>query len=263
MDTTLTAGRRYRGKHIGKRKRRGRKKRKAVFLLLILLAGVFLWQMQDRVTLGSLDQLREGGTPESLIELAERNPETEGFVRNWEGHISDPDSIDVSGEVRQGVIPYFVQWDSRWGYEEYGDEFLAVTGCGPVCLSMVYCGLTGDASLDPYHMAKRAEQEGYYVYGCGSSWSMMTDLANELGIVSHGLAPNTEDLLSVLSQGCPVIAIMGPGDFTSSGHFIVLTGTDGCGNVYVHDPNSMERSGRTWSADTILSQAQGLWYYTY
>lgn len=33
---------------------------------------------------------------------------------------------DISAEVQQGTIPLFLQWDKRWGYEQYGDNFMAV-----------------------------------------------------------------------------------------------------------------------------------------
>ena len=37
----------------------------------------------------------------------------------------------------------------------YGDNFLAITGCGPTALSMVYVGLTGDTSMNPYSSRRR------------------------------------------------------------------------------------------------------------
>ena len=40
-----------------------------------------------------------------------------------------------------------------------------------------------------------------------------------------------------------------PGDFTTSGHFIVIYGHNFLG-FKVYDPNSIERSERTWSYDS-------------
>ena len=52
---------------------------------------------------------------------------------------------------------------------------------------------------------------------------------------------------------------MGPGDFTDGGHFIVLTGADGEGNLTVNDPNSYRNSERTWTFDEIRDQIDNLW----
>lgn len=70
-------------------------------------------------------------------------------------------------------------------YEQYGDSFMAVTGCGPTCLSMVYSGLTGKTDMNPYEVAKRADAEGYYVNGEGSLWTIMETFAGELGLHSE------------------------------------------------------------------------------
>ena len=54
---------------------------------------------------------------------------------------------------------------------------------------------------------------------------------------------------------------MGPGDFTTTGHFIVLTGVDSNGDIIVHDPNSIKRSKKRWSIDDIMKQTKNLWSY--
>jgi hypothetical protein len=56
---------------------------------------------------------------------------------------------------------------------------------------------------------------------------------------------------------------MGPGDFTSSGHFIVLTDIDEDGMVSVKDPNSKTNSKKKWDVNTLVPQIMGLWSYAY
>ena len=61
-----------------------------------------------------------------------------------------------------------------------------------------------------------------------------------------------------LEHGNPIILAMGPGDFTASGHYIVLTGVvDGL--FAVNDPNSPERSSRLWSYEEISGQIRNIW----
>ena len=51
---------------------------------------------------------------------------------------------------------------------------------------------------------------------------------------------------------------MGPGDFTSTGHFIVLTGYKD-GKISVNDPNSHKNSEKLWSYEDIKDQIMNLW----
>lgn len=212
----------------------------AVALLLIVFFIGVLWYNRY-----SIEKMRDSGEyPESLLALAERNPETKQFVRDYPKNKDRQDEIDVSGEVKEGEIPLFLQWDERWGYQIYGDDFMAVTGCGPTCLSMVYCGLTGNADWNPLAVAKKADQKGYYVAGSGSSWSIMTDIAGELGLSASEISLSETSIRSELEAGHPIICIVGPGDFTNGGHFIVLTGVDDKGNFIIKDPNSKKNSSK-------------------
>ena len=63
-----------------------------------------------------------------------------------------------------------------------------------------------------------------------------------------------------LDLGRPIICAMRPGDFTATGHFIVIYGYDENG-FRVNDPNSMDRSGMSWSFSTLKGQIRNLWGY--
>ena len=112
-------------------------------------------------------------------------------------------------------------------------------------LAMVAAGLTGDNSITPYKIASYAGANGYYVAGSGSSWSLMTEAALNFGVAGTEIALSESSVTEELNAGHPIICSMKQGDFTTDGHFIVLTGMAD-GKIQVHDPNSKERSSRTW-----------------
>ena len=128
------------------------------------------------------------------------------------------------GEVKEGEIPLLIQWDERWGYIHYGDGIIANSGCGPTALAMVAAGLTGDNSITPYKIASYAGANGYYVAGSGSSWSLMTEAALNFGVAGTEIALSESSVTEELNAGHPIICSMKQGDFTTDGHFIVLTG---------------------------------------
>lgn len=251
-------------------KRKCRKKRRNKFvgiILLLLLAGLtsrlpIVQNLISEFKTVSTVHLQEEGYPDSLITLYENNPEARQFVLDYKEYKDNNDPIDLSSDVEGGTIPLFIQWDERWGYNKYGDNFLAITGCGPTSLSMVYVGLTGDTSMNPYEIAKKAESEGYYMIGSGSSWNMMTELANELGLSASELGMDENAVRSHLQNNHPIICIMGPGDFTNTGHFIVLTGIAENDEIIVNDPNSRKNSNKTWKFSTFSSQIKDMWVYS-
>lgn len=209
-----------------------------------------------------INQLREENYPESLVTLFEKHPETKDFVLDYKNYKDKNVKINIKKDVNTDGIPLFLQWDKRWGYKNYGGDFIAVTGCGPTCLSMVQCGLSGKTRWNPYRVAEMAEDNGFYVKGSGSSWDLMTYGASKIGLNYNEVPFQEESILNWLDSGNPIICSMGPGDFTTTGHFIVLSGTDSNGNIIVNDPNSKENSSKTWPISKIMSQVRNLWGYS-
>ena len=201
--------------------------------------------------------------PESLVAFMEKYPEATQFVLDYPKYKDVHNEIDITGEVTKGELPLFLQWDVRWGYERYGSDFLAVTGCGPTCLSMVQCGLSGETVWNPYEVAKMAEREGFYVTGQGSSWDLMGAGAEMLGLQVNDVVLSAEDITDTLRAGMPIICSVGPGDFTDAGHFIVLAVVNTDGSIRVNDPNSRINSEKAWDIERILPQIKGVWAYRF
>lgn len=201
--------------------------------------------------------------PESVLELAIKNQETLDFVVEYPKHKSDikPAGSITEEELAQG-IPCLQQWDKRWGYLSYGNEIIAIDGCGPTCLSMVAAGLLQDTSKTPDAIADFSIDNNYYTPASGSSWSLMTSGAKEQGLVVETMtAINEEGIRKQLEQDKPLICSMKPGDFTTTGHFIVLTSVTEDGKVTVNDPNSIANSKSEWEIEKLVDQIKAAWSY--
>lgn len=196
--------------------------------------------------------------PESLIALLESNPETKEFVLNYPLLSQETKPVDLDQYKDSPSVPLFLQWDMQWGYLPYGSDMAAITGCGPVCLSMVAFYLTEDQNFSPDHMIQFATDNGYYAPGYGSSWTLISEGGKRLGFDVTELPLDKNRILNSLSADKPVICVMGPGDFTTSGHFIVITGTEN-GMLKINDPNSIEKSAKLWDYEQIKNQIKNLW----
>ena len=205
---------------------------------------------------------RTASIPQSLIEFANKYPETSDFVNEYPYESKKRHNTDISNQLLGDAVPLFLQWDKRWGYEYYGNEFFAITGCGPTCLSMVLCGLTNDSKYTPLYIANYAEQNGYYIQNEGTSWLLMTEGAENFGLNVECKEITKEYLLAELNMGHPIICSMWPGDFTYTGHFIVLTGIDNENNIILNDPNSYLKSEKHWDIDVLFPQIRMLWAYS-
>lgn len=198
--------------------------------------------------------------PEEIIELLEKNAETEEFVLNYPLKKGTYSKQPLQEYLNKEELPLLMQWDSRWGYYAYGSSVLGITGCGPTCLSMVAMHLLQNPTLTPIYMADYAQNNGYYVQGTGTSWEFMSRGASELGLRARELPLDENMVKQHLQNGNPIICIMGQGDFTDSGHFIVLVGVEN-GKIKINDPNSRERSEKLWKFEEIKYQIKNLWVY--
>ena len=196
-----------------------------------------------------------GKYPKDLIALLETSPEARDFVLDYP--VKEEMEMDLSAYDRD-TVPLFLQWDPMWGYEKYGSSYLAVTGCGPTCLAMAGYYLTEDEEMNPKSIAEFAEEGGYYAKGYGSSWTLISEGAEKLGLSATELPLVKKKMVDAVESGSPVILAMGKGDFTSSGHYIVLTGWDGEAFT-VNDPNSKIRSQQLWTYEQLEKQIRNIW----
>ncbi|MCH1966333.1 C39 family peptidase [Paraclostridium sordellii] len=198
--------------------------------------------------------------PSELLELLSKNIETVDFVYDYPDHLQkNKKSISIKDYYKSGEIPLFLQWDEKWGYDKYGDDYIAVAGCAPTSLSMVAVGLTGNTDINPLVVRNYAYDNGFYVEGVGSSWSLISTGARHFGLDSQELHLSKSSILSTLEAGNPIIITVGPGTFTSTGHFLVLTGLTSDGKIKINDPNSKYNSSKSWDVDVFLKETRNLW----
>lgn len=164
--------------------------------------------------------------------------------------------------ANQMSVPLYYQYQSPWGSRPYGNGTIAKNGCAPACIAMVFSYEKG-SYITPSDIVAYTGNN-YYVNGSGSSWNIFEACASEWGIDCVYIGKSVEAIVQALTSGKPVILSMGPGTFTQSGHFIVLTGINEAGMVTVNDPNDNSRknhAGREFSISQILSEAKGGWSF--
>lgn len=165
----------------------------------------------------------------------------------------------------------YKQTDSRWGSNTYAADGETSTiksaGCGPTALADVLAALVSPY-IDPLTTASWARQHGHKVYKSGTSYSFFVPCAAEYGVKVRRL--NTSNVygrtkaavhaqaLEELRKGNWVIACMGKGNWTKSGHYVVAYGYKD-GMVYINDPASTKaaRACNTWALFT--SQVKYYW----
>lgn len=202
--------------------------------------------------------LQTNAWPNELAKLLDNNPEAKDYVLNYPIKKNANIEIDLSQYKNSKEVPLFMQWDERWGYDKYAGELMGLSGCGPTCLSMVSIYLMNDDKYTPKYVAKFAERNGYSVKGSGSAWSLISEGGEKLGLDVTEIPLDENRIIRNLEVGNPIICIMGPGDFTTTGHFIVMTEyVDG--KIKVNDPNSKIRSGMLWELADIKNQIRNLW----
>lgn len=161
-------------------------------------------------------------------------------------------------EWKLGETPKLYQTDPEWAYAYYADGTMLTHGCGPTALAMAYVRLTGDTSYDPRGMARFATENGYI--DCGvTSWLLMSQGARQLGLRSRELGADAQAVKAELLKGNQVICSVHKGDFTTEGHFILLSDLNSDGTVEIRDPNSEVRTLQPWDLDRIIPQCDNLW----
>ena len=151
-------------------------------------------------------------------------------------------------------IVYFYQASEEWAGQPYGSDTIGPYGCGPTVMAMVVASMT-DTDTDPAAMAAWAVQNGHWARRSGSYDSIVPGAAQALGLEGESLpTEDPEALRTALRDGKLLVAHIGPGHFTTGGHFILIHGATLTGDLLVADPNSQERSLMEWEPELILEE---------
>ncbi|MDO5334994.1 MAG: C39 family peptidase [Coriobacteriia bacterium] len=193
-----------------------------------------------------------------LLTLAAKESEALPFVRNYKESETSPES--GCDAVRQGIVPELYQWDTRWGWIKYSEHCIGTSGCGVTALAMVYQGLTGDTSKSPYDLSVDSVENNYVHSGTDPDFYAFE--AERLGLKCEEVSVSAAHLKSALEAGSIVIVNVGPGDFTTGGHYIVAYALDGLGKLHVRDPYSAVNTAKTWDLDSVAGQAKRFFVFS-
>lgn len=191
-----------------------------------------------QVASGALPGLPSASTPEPLENKAAADGE-----------------YTLSLTTSIGTLTYYNQSDSRWANYLYGGaDPLAVYGCGPTVLAMLVTSFT-EHTCQPPDMAAWAAANHYWSLGYGTKHEFIPEGAAAFGLHAESFRDFTpEGVISELKSGHILVALMGPGHFSDSGHFIIIT-DDWSGNqVRVADPARLERTQAAWDVEIILNE---------
>lgn len=147
----------------------------------------------------------------------------------------------------------YLQIDPKWKNNDYSasgeNTTIGKAGCGPSCVAMVLASLT-DPKITPADTCWWSKQNGYKAKNQGTYYTYIKAHLAKYGI--SGTQVNGSNIykstsstaknahtkaLAAIKAGNWVIACMGKGNWTSSGHYILwydVVGSD----VLIRDPNS-------------------------
>lgn len=168
---------------------------------------------------------------------------------------------------------YYAQTDSRWSGISYSAPGESTTigkaGCGPTCAAMVIASLK-DATVTPATTAKWSIAHGYKALHSGTYYSYFVPQFYAYGIKTRQMnrinnyhhsdqATLRASVTKYLKAGKWIIACMGKGTWTSSGHFILAYGISDGGKVLINDPASTKEARTRGNLDTFLKEAKYFW----
>lgn len=164
----------------------------------------------------------------------------------------------------------YLQTDPRWKNKDYSAKgestTIGASGCGPTAAAMLIETLTGK-TFTPEDACKWSLQHGYKAVKQGTYYSYFVPQFAYFGIHCYQLSwentyhkPNSsvhDKALALLKQGYYLIALMKKGNWTSSGHFVVIWWADG--KVYINDPASTKATRVEGNMNTFRNEAAYYW----
>jgi len=140
-------------------------------------------------------------------------------------------------------------------FEYRGEEkTVEACGCSTVCLAMAMNWLAETDEYDPEALLLEAYNNGLYT-GVGLGYDEMVQMLTAHGFEGKWFRGSVKLFRRALRHGCPIVAYMGEGYFTTKGHYILIIGIDKYDRLIVVDPNSERNSQGLYPCDIIIREA--------
>lgn len=158
-------------------------------------------------------------------------------------------------------VKAYKQYDTKWAAHNYSargeKKTIKSSGCGVTCAAMVIQTLRPDIKVTPVTTAEWSMKNGYKALNQGTYYTYFKPQFKIYGLTCNQINSSSiygdtkssahKKARAALSSGDILIACMGKGRWTSSGHFVVVYGYDGT-YVYISD-----------SASTAANRAKATW----
>eukprot|EP01107_Rhizomastix_libera_P004425 TRINITY_DN17467_c0_g1_i1.p2 TRINITY_DN17467_c0_g1~~TRINITY_DN17467_c0_g1_i1.p2 ORF type:complete len:184 (-),score=14.88 TRINITY_DN17467_c0_g1_i1:647-1198(-) len=154
------------------------------------------------------------------------------------------------------VVEY-LQNDPQWANDEYtvihdSRQTVGATGCGPATAAMAVASLTG-MSVTPREAATFSLRSGLRTHHEGTGWPFFCRFATSYGLRCRQTASTVEAKNAISRPNTLVIAAMGPGYFTTTGHFVLVHEADNT-VFYVVDP--LHKNIKSATIKTFTNEAK-------
>lgn len=168
----------------------------------------------------------------------------------------------------------YLQSDPRWGSYDYsaiGEKTnIKSEGCGITCAAMIIASLA-DKSVTPIITADWSKKNGYKALHQGTYYSYFKPQGAVYGIQIKMLNSTScyhnvdsevhNNALNAIKNGDWVIACMGKGNWTTSGHYILWYGLQN-NNVLINDPWSIKPQQTNAPYSLFKNEVKYYWVIT-
>ena len=169
---------------------------------------------------------------------------------------------------------YYMQTDPKWSKIQYANKGESATiggsRCGPTCMAMIIAEWV-DPSVTPVTTCAWAKSHGYKATGNGTYHSYFVPQAKVYGLECERV--NTTSVVymkasdankvhqaahDAVDEGHLVICLMGKGNWTSGGHYILWYSNDG-DDVLINDSASTKATRARNTFNLLKSQVRFYW----
>lgn len=165
----------------------------------------------------------------------------------------------------------YLQTDPRWAAADYsapGEKTtIGASGCGPTAMSMVLA-TWADPKVTPKTECDWAKRNGYkaprqgtyygYFEPAGKRYGLKVTRLNWANIYGNNGAVYHKQAAEAIQRGDLVIACMGKGNWTSSGHYVLVWDIRG-ETIYINDPASTRAARTQGSYSLFKKQVKYYW----